>query len=213
MKTTTPEMKEYAAEAGLKQQDMPPADHPLFENDAEVRTLGDLVDARSEALTDDFDEGDSNDGRTLSGSNQPMDPEDEYLTREDFVETAMLDSDPDEDAGDDAEEMLPGAGIDRAPDITGTVTGLARGMSTHLPLDQGADGFQIIDPEAVGDDRAAYDLSNSSLPDALEKLAEVDPYSTALADDETEWDGHRIPVQRSHADSSDDALDGTRRLR
>ena len=53
----------------------------------------------------------------------------------------MLASDPDSEAGDDSEEMLTGAGLNRAPDMTGTVEGLMRGTNTHLPQDVGADGF------------------------------------------------------------------------
>ena len=214
MTSTTPEMKRYAAEAGLLPQDMPPANHPLFENDADVRTLGDLVDARTENLRDDVDEGDRDDGSTGKTAYDDIDPEDDYLTREDFVETALLDTDPDENAGDDMSEMLPGAGLDRAPDMTGTVTGIAPGMATHLPLDYGADGFQIVEPEETGDtrSRSRIDISDSDLPSALEDLAATDPFSSALADDETEADGHRIPVQLDQAGSADDALDATRRM-
>ena len=215
MTNTTPEMKRYAEEAGLLPRDMPPANHPLFENDADVRTLGDLVDARTENLRDDVDEGDRDEGSTGKSAYDATDPDDDYQTREDFVASAMLDSDPDEDAGGDGDGLIPGAGLNRAPDITGTVRGLAPGMATHMPLDYGADGFQIIEPEEAGETRprARIDISDNDLPSALEDLAETDPYNSALADDENEADGHRTPVQKDHAGSADDALDATRRLR
>lgn len=214
MTNTTPEMKSFAEEAGLKPQDMPPANHPLFENNAEVRSLGDIVDARTEGLTDDIAEGDRDDASTGKTSFDALDEEDEYMTRADF-EDSMLSSDPDNEAGDDSEEMITGAGLNRAPDITGTVRGLAPGMSTHVPLDLGADGFQIIEPEDAGDLRAnALDITNYDLADSLEEMAEIDPYSAGLADTEAEEDGHRIPITtEGRAMSTDDTLDGTRRLR
>lgn len=213
MTTTTPEMKAFAEEAGLKPQDMPPANHPLFENNAEVRSLGDIVDARSEGLTDDVADGVRDDASTGKTAFDALDEEDEYMTRADF-EDSMLSSDPDGDAGDDSREMIAGAGLDRAPDITGTVRGLAPGMSTHLPLDLGADGFQIIEPEDAGDLRVnALDVTNFDLADSLEELAKIDPYDTALADAEAEGDGHRIPISPDgNVMSADDTLDATRRL-
>ncbi|MBC8139099.1 MAG: hypothetical protein H8F28_24765 [Fibrella sp.] len=213
MTNTTPEMKSFAEEAGFKPQDMPPANHPLFENNAEVRSLGDIVDARTEGLTDDIDEGDRDDASTGKTSFDALDEEDEYMTRADF-EDSMLSSDPDSEAGDDSSEMIAGAGLDRAPDITGTVRGLAPGMSTHLPLDLGADGFQIIEPEDAGDLRAsAVDVTNYNLADSLEEMAEIDPYNATLADSDSEDDGHRIPVGTDgKVMSTDDTLDATRRL-
>ncbi len=213
MTTITPEMKAFAEEAGLKPQDMPPANHPLFENNAEVRSLGDIVDARTEGLTDDISEGDRDNASTGKTAFDVLDEEDEYMTRADF-EDSMLASDPDSEAGDDSREMVIGAGLDRAPDITGTVRGLAPGMSTHLPLDLGADGFQIIEPEDAGDLRAsALDLTNYNLADSLEEMARIDPYSATLADSGSEEDDHRIPINADgKVMSADDALDGTRRL-
>ena len=212
MTDTTPEMKEYAATAGLLPQDMPPANHPLFENDAEVRELGDLVDARSESSVGYAHAGERlNDSVTGSTSFDPLDNEDAYATRADF-EDSMLGSDLDSEAGDDAGEMFAGAGMNRMPDLTGTVRGLAPGMATHLPLDTGADGFQIIEPEDAGDIRAAVSLGGSVEDDAvLEAIAHgVNPYDAQVA---ANTDGHLIPTSEPGAMSADDALDATRRLR
>ena len=103
---------------------------------------------RTELLSD-FDA----DARTHT----PPDDEDDasYMTRADF-EDSMEDVDPDPNrmVGDGDYVAGEGLDIDRTVDITGTVTGLDRGMATHLPLDLGADGFQIVEPEDVGDPRA-----------------------------------------------------------
>ncbi len=193
---------------------MPPANHPLFENDADVQSLGDLVDARSEGSATDAKPGDnlaeSNTGKTAFDE---IDPEDSYVTRADF-EGSMLDADPDSEAGDDADEFLLGAGLDRSPDITGTVGGLMRGSSTHLPQDLGADGFQIIEPEDAGDLRAnATDHTDYNSTQTMEEIAASDPLSDELADDEDDNNGGRIPVTGDGKTmTADDALDGTRRL-
>ncbi|MBC8139943.1 MAG: hypothetical protein H7Y38_00725 [Armatimonadetes bacterium] len=190
MTNTTPEMKEYAVEAGLLERDMPPANHPLFENDADVRSLGDLVDARIEGGATDAKPGDNlSESSTGKTAFDPLDDEDSYLTRADFTDS-MLSDDPDSEAGDDAEEFLTGAELDRSPDITGTVGGLMRGSSTHLPQDLGADGFQIIEPEDAGDLRA-----------------------DALMEENEDEDGGRITLTTTGKTmSAEDALDGTRRL-
>lgn len=213
MTETTPEMKAFAEEAGLKPQDMPPADHYLFENNADVRTLGDIVDARTENLNDDVRDGNRDDGSTGKTSFDPLDDEDDYMTRADF-EDSMLSSDPDSDVGEEHSEMISGAGLHRAPDITGTVQGLAPGMSTHVPLDLGADGFQIIEPEDAGDLRAnALDVTNYDLSGTMEEIAATDPFNEALADTESDQDGHRIPINPDgRVVATDDTLDGTRRL-
>lgn len=241
-------------EADIKPQDMPRPNHPLMQNDAEVRTLGDLVDVRenqtqgspeidaeddaeiddldvSEALTfphkkrqrnnemaaaTDFDA----DART---SSRPDDRDDaSYMTREDVVDS-MLETDPDPNAGADDDDFIEGAGLDRAPDITGTVTGINRGMATHLPQDIGRDGFQIQEPEAAGDPGV---IKPGDVVDDEDDMA--DPHSGAdptmrsdndamdedesLLEDDVASDGGRIPTARPDIDNRDEALDATRQL-
>lgn len=214
MTNTTPELKQYAAEAGLLERDMPPANHPLFENNADVQNLGDLVDARTEGNATDAHASDNkNESDTGKTAFDSLGDEDSYMTRADFADS-MLSDDPDEEAGDDAEEFLTGAGLDRSPDITGTVGGLMRGSSTHLPQDVGAGGFQIIEPEDAGDLRAdATDDTDYNATQTMEEIAASDPLAGELADDESEADGHRTPIAATgKVMSSEDTLDGTRRL-
>lgn len=134
-------------------------------------------------------------------------PDDEddasYMTRADMVD-AMNATDPDPNTGADEGEFIGDANLDRAPDMTGTVTGIARGMSTHLPQDIGRDGFQIEEPEAMGD------------PRALDPDAEAENDSTALVnglEDEFDPDGGRIATDKPNVNNRDEALDATRRLR
>src|SRR5439155_8672472 len=67
---------------------------------------------------------------------------------EDFVETSMLATDPDGGAG--ADDFTSSADLDNdrrldTTDIAGHAAGIARGFGTSLPLDIGAEGFQIRD--------------------------------------------------------------------
>jgi len=148
---------------------------------------------RTELLSD-FDA----DARTHT----PPDDEDDasYMTRADF-EDSMEDVDPDPNrmVGDGDYVAGEGLDIDRAVDITGTVTGLDRGMATHLPLDLGADGFQIVEPEEVGDTRA-------------QALPEYGPDDEAL-EEEYDPDGGTIPTSPPQIRDRDEALDATRQLR
>ena len=214
MKNITPEMKEYAKETGLLPQDMPPASHPLFENNADVRTLGDLIEARTEGSTGAIAEDGREEGASGKSAYDAIDNDNSYMTRADFEESGMLATDPDEDAGDFGDEMITGAGLNRAPDITGTVRGLAPGMGTHSPLDLGADGFQIIEPEDAGDLRAdATDTTEYNRDETMKAMMKSDPFDPALADDESEADGHRITITNDgRAGSTSDTLDATRRL-
>ena len=219
--------KEFAEATGLRPSDLPSPHHPLMQNDEEIRTLADLIDARSDATHDpmnahalgaddpnldiddaltfphkkrspseadllpnttDFDA----DARTHS---RPDDADDDsYMTREDFVE-AMDATDPDADAGDDSRDFLPGTGIERAPDMTGTVRGIAPGMATHLPQDIGAGGFQIEEPGTEGD----FPLADAADQNQAGTNADED-------------DGNLIPTAKPHIATHDDALDATRQM-
>lgn len=222
MPDTSVDMKEFAEAAGLRQTDMPSAHHPLMENDDEIRNLSDLIDARDDRTRNDIDAGrlvnDSDldieealtfphkkrepssadltptlsdfdaDARTASPADDPDDAS--YMTRDDF-EASMLETDPDPNAGANEDETL-GQGEGRAADITGTVTGIARGMATHLPQDLGAGGFQIEEPEISGDTRARNSEPN---------------------DENSDSDGGIIPTPPANPASRDDALDATRQLK
>ena len=123
--------------------------------------------------------------------------DDSYMTRAD-VEDEMEETDPDPNAGADRGEYIGDARIDRAPDMTGTVQGITRGMSTHLPQDVGRDGFQIEEQE---------DLEGSLIADPADQHQEaVDPNGE-------DADGDRIPTATPNVNARDDALDATRRLR
>jgi len=230
--------EEFAAEAGLLPRDMPSKNHPLLQNNAEVRDLADLIDARSDHAGDtvkDLENYDPNldvddaltfphtdaskvraraadtllndtssvadfdaDARTRSAPDDADD--DSYMTRADF-EDEMLETDPDPNAGaDKSQDFITGAGLDRAPDLSGTVTGIARGMSTHLPQDLGADGFQIEEPEALGDARVTQaDIDRVEAEDA----ERADPDAP----------GDIIPTTGGEPASRDEALDATRQIR
>jgi hypothetical protein len=225
-----------AEATGLKRTDFPSPHHPLLENNAEVRELSDLIDARRNPANLDGmvreNEGDRDASldvenaltlphkrrRTTSAdradrasdfdadarTHTPPDDEDDasYMTRADFVSSMeMSDPDPNEGMGDG--EYIEGEGldIDRAVDITGTVTGVDRGMGTHLPLDLGAGGFQIVEPEDVGDPRA-------------EELPEYGPDGDDDLEDEYDPDALTIPgaSDRPKIRTRDEALDATRQL-
>jgi|GEM_PF-3169818 hypothetical protein len=177
--------EEFAQAAGLKERDMPPADHPLMENDADVETLSDLVDARRDH---DYD------APALPGDGRgprPTDPdEDSYLTRRD-LEDAMIPVDEAPDAGSDVDGILGDFGDDRVPDITGTVRGLTRGTATHLPQDIGGNGFQIEEP---------IDITDASMPEAIEDVTEM-----LIAED------RGAPAPEDSGDS-EQILDATRRM-
>lgn len=153
--------------------------------------------------TTDFDA----DARTASA---PDDAEDaEYLTREDFVDS-MNRTDPDPNTGADDDDFIGDAGVDRAPDMTGTVTGVIRGLGTHLPQDLGPDGFQIEEPEAAGDPRlVGIAEDEDSFTDDNDQM---DTDETASGD-ELAADGGHIPTAKPDIDMRDDALDATRQLK
>ena len=240
MKHTDSEHAEYAREAGLLEQDMPPMDHPLFQNDAPVNTLADLIEARTEQPPLDSDASENTGTRTRKDTDDA-----DYLSREDFVEEmGMADPDPDADVEDS--DFITGAEHDRSVDITGTATGIARGMATHLPLDLGADGFQIEEAESSGDPRLGVGGSDFGMDgvfqdkdgnlvqpeiarEALANLREVSGY-TAQSEEkiggfEEPSDDSNAAIETRYTDtdntenankesglSADDALDGTRKM-
>jgi hypothetical protein len=116
-----------------------------------------------------------------------------YRTRADFEEE-MEASDPDPNAGMDRNDFIGDSGLDRAPDMTGTVEGIARGMATHLPQDLGAGGFQIMEAE---------DLRTLSSDEGDEDSDAMDSANN----------GDVIPTRTPVIETSDDALDAVRRLR
>lgn len=157
--------------------------------------------------TTDFD----GDARTHAAADDADDTS--YMTRAD-VASAMNATDPDPNAGMDADEFI-GDDVEgyRAPDITGTVTGIARGMATHLPQDIGAQGFQIEDPEEDGD--PSLDPEAAARIDARRGHTDpsrLDPADSTPGRDNLN-DGDRIPTRTPKIDTRDDALDATRQER
>lgn len=154
--------------------------------------------ARADAATD-FDA----DARTATPADDADDAS--YMTRADLVDSMNL-TDPDPNAGADEDDFIGDANIDRAPDITGTVTGINRGMATHLPQDIGRDGFQIEEPEAIGDPQLLDET------DDADDRAYLSMEDDALLD-EDDGDAGVLPVRRPDVDTRDEALDATRRLK
>lgn len=143
-------------------------------------------------------------------SKSPPDDADDasYMTRDDFADS-MGETDPDPNTGSDPEgEFIAGSNeTDRAPDMTGTVQGVVRGTGTHIPLDLGADGFQIEEAEPGSDARLLNnDDEGSTLSDETETN---DP----TPGQENLTVGDVIPTTRPDVDNSDEALDATRRMK
>jgi hypothetical protein len=137
---------------------------------------------------------------------EPDDEDDESYMRLDDVAASMLESDPDPNAGARPGDYVGEMDLDRAADITGTVTGIARGMATHLPQDVGADGFQIEEPEA---------LDTGLVVDARDQrqATTADLDADGMSDpDELENDGGIIPIRDPNVNARDEALDATRRI-
>jgi hypothetical protein len=114
----------------------------LFEeNTNEVKTVGDIVEKHGGdtiilTQTPRGDRAADEGEQDFENEALPSDPNDQWESVDDtFV-------------GDDVEDE---EGIGET-DITGTAAGIARGFGSHLPLDFGADGFQIeeIPDKVVG---------------------------------------------------------------
>jgi hypothetical protein len=146
-------------------------------------------DARSQSAPDDADDA-------------------SYMTREDFADS-MGETDPDPNTGMDPDrEFVAGSNeTNRAPDLTGTVEGVIRGTSSHVPLDLGADGFQIEEAE-TGSDTRLLDEENET-NEITAKYPDGDP--TPGQDNLTQ--GDVIPSTTPNINNSDEALDATRRLK
>ena len=146
-------------------------------------------------------------------------------------EAEMLEADPADNAGMD-ENDLYSADDERGVfgiDQTGTVEGIARGFGTHLPQDIGAGGFQVETipdsalklrgrPLAEGEELDDYDDDTTdSRDDATGKLArDSQPFTHMVStseDDDAEPTPDRIPIQSPHADTADDELDATRKMK
>jgi hypothetical protein len=231
--------EEFAEAAGLRATDMPNSHHPLAEDNDEVDTLSDLIDARENVSQDnvrvreltgggqniDVDEaltfphkhrrtvdelvptvnGFSGDARSRSA---PDDADDtSYMTRDDFADS-MDETDPDPNTGmNPGREFIAGSyEPDRAPDITGTVEGVVRGTATHMPLDLGADGFQIEEADEGSDPRLRDD-------DERDTLEASSARTDQTAGQENLTDGDIIPTRRPDIDTRDEALDATRRIK
>ncbi|MES2461680.1 MAG: hypothetical protein V4671_13940 [Armatimonadota bacterium] len=149
--------------------------------------------------------GFSGDARSKSA---PDDADDaSYMTRDDLADS-MGETDPDPNTGmdPDREFVARSYEADRAPDITGTVDGVVRGTSTHVPLDLGADGFQIEDPDAASDPRLLEDDDEGSTLD--NEFSSNDP----TPGQENLTVGDVIPTRNPDVDNRDEALDATRRI-
>ena len=163
-----------------------------------------------EVTPDDITDFDG-DARTSS----PPDDEDDasYMTRAD-VEASMLETDPDPNAGSHDEDLLGSGNLGRAPDMTGTVTGAAPGLGTHLPIDLGAGGFQIEEPEALDDPRVtdASEDTDGGLDPSLKGDNDFMDEDESLLEDDLASDGGQIPTDKPNVNTRDEALDATRRI-
>jgi hypothetical protein len=191
--------------------------HELFDEDTnQVGSLGDIVEKHA------------GDAMFLTPAEKGVGGAD---GGEPDFEAEMLESDPAENAGMD-ENDLYSADDERGvfgTDQTGTVEGIARGFGTHLPQDIGAGGFQVETipdsalkrrgrPLADGEELDDYDDDTTdSQDDAQGKLAhDSQPFThmvSASEDDDTEPTPDRIPIHSPHADTADDELDATRKMK
>lgn len=149
--------------------------------------------------------GFSGDARSKSA---PDDADDtSYMTRDDLADS-MGETDPDPNTGmNPGGEFIAGAyEADRAPDMTGTVEGVIRGTGTHMPLDLGADGFQIEEGDPRSDARFLDD------DDMASTLDEADENTDPTPGQENLTVGDIIPTDRPDVDNRDEALDATRRM-
>jgi len=102
---------------------------------------------------------------------------------EDFVETSMLGIDPDGGAG--ADDFTSNADLDlngrlETTDIAGHAVGITRGFGTSLPMDIGAEGFEVRDNPLVRPLDPDRPISDLQLSDAA--LGERSP--DEMGDDE-----------------------------
>jgi hypothetical protein len=98
---------------------------------------------------------------------------------EDFVETSMLESDPDSDVGiqDDTDETIPGEdGQFLTTGITGQVPGVVGGLGTSIPQDAGLGGFEIGDNPLMQPE--GEPISGERVSDAALGLRDVDEMGT-----------------------------------
>lgn len=183
--------------------------HELFDEDtAQVGSLGDLVEKHA--------------GDAVFLTAPEKSPNGVDNGESDFV-AEMLMTDPashEEISPDDlysAEDEVERYSTDQ----TGTVEGISRGFGTHLPQDIGAKGFQV---ETIPDrvlNSPRYTLADGE---------ELDDYDDDKVDDISSPDsqpfGHmvsdsgdhqptpgRIALKNRRPASSDDELDGTRRMK
>lgn len=190
--------REYLKEAGLRDTDLPPANHPLLENNDEIRDLSDLIDARENvsqdsvlASTPDADSNlDIENALTLPHKRRQPTSADLVSDPSGFDADVRTASEPDDE--DDASYMtradveasmlesdpdpsvgmddgtLEGAPLGRAADFTGTVQGIMPGTATHVPVDLGGDGFQIEDEGSENSDAGLTDDESDSSFDIQE---------------------------------------------
>lgn len=195
-----------------------PMHHELFDEDTDqVGSLGDLVEKHA------------GDAVFLAPSEPGVGGADGGLAD---WEAEMLETDPSENAGMDADDLYSAADEQEgmpAADLTGTVAGIARGFGTHLPQDLGADGYQVEElpdialaqrpPLTADGELSDYDDNEDNGPDdpdpALARASQpgVNAVAPAPNDSDADTDGHRLPVKDRPARSADDQLDATRKIR
>jgi len=102
---------------------------------------------------------------------------------EDFVETSMLAIDPDGGAGADdftSNADLDGDGRLETTDIAGHAAGVTRGFGTSLPMDIGAEGFEVRDNPLMQPIDPDQPISGPDLSDA----ARGERFLDEMGDDE-----------------------------
>lgn len=95
---------------------------------------------------------------------------------EDFIETSMLSTDPEGGAG--ADDFTSNADLDQdgrleTTDIAGRAAGITRGFGTSLPMDIGAEGFEVRDNPLMQPIDPNQPISDLDLSDAA--VGERDP--------------------------------------
>src|SRR5439155_5189804 len=135
------------------------------EEELEVHDLGFIVDDRDDRRIQTVDG--TWDRLEVRGH---LDAEEQ---EEDFVETSMLATDPDGDAGADdftSDSDLDGDGRLETLDIGGHAPGIARGFGTSVPMDIGAGGFQVRDNPLMQPVDPNQPISNDRLSDEARGL-------------------------------------------
>jgi len=118
---------------------------------------------------------------------------------EDFVETSMLATDPDGDAGADDftdESDLDDDGRREITDLAGHVPGITRGFGTDLPMDIGSEGFEVRDNPLMRSVDPQHPISGERLSEESRGLRDVDEMGSEEELDRVADQGARAEATR-----------------